>query len=98
MPAGIIGPGLLVVAGFFDGTAQLSLWGLALFIDYVGVLFQDIRTWRISPAHPLEHHGLVVIIGLGESIFAIGVGATGTPLSTGVIVAALLGIAIAAAL
>jgi low temperature requirement protein LtrA len=38
-----------------------------------------------------------VIIALGESIFAIGVGAAGLPLDAGVISAALLGVAVAAA-
>ena len=30
-----------------------------------------------SPAHFAERHGLIVIIALGESIVAIGVGAAG---------------------
>jgi low temperature requirement protein LtrA len=41
---------------------------------------------------------LVVIIALGESIVAIGVGSAGVPLDTGTIVAALLGMAVIAAL
>jgi low temperature requirement protein LtrA len=40
----------------------------------------------------------VVIIALGESIVAIGVGAAGVPLDAGMIVAALLGIAVISAL
>ena len=43
-------------------------------------------------------HGLIVIIALGESIVAIGVGASGLALAAGVIVAAVVGIALAAAL
>ena len=39
-----------------------------------------------------------MIIALGESIVAIGVGAAGIPLDAGVVVAALAGVAIAAAL
>jgi low temperature requirement protein LtrA len=56
------------------------------------------RGWRISPEHFVERHGLIVIIALGESIFAIGIGAAGLPLDAGVIGAALLGVAVAAAL
>src|SRR5918996_1067831 len=98
VPTAILGPALLVIGGFLDGTAQLALWGAALAIDYLGVLVGHMRGWRVSPEHFVERHGLVVIIALGESIVAIGVGATGLPLDIGVIVAALLGIAVAAAL
>ena len=56
------------------------------------------RGWRVSPEHFVERHGLIVIIALGESIVAIGVGAAGVPLDAGVIVAALLGIVVASAL
>jgi low temperature requirement protein LtrA len=98
VPTAILGPALLVIAGFFDGTAQLALWGAALAIDYLGVLVGHMRGWRVSPEHFVERHGLVVIIALGESIVAIGVGAAGLPLETGLIAAALLGIAVVASL
>jgi low temperature requirement protein LtrA len=98
VPTAILGPTLLVIAGFFDGAAQLALWGTALAVDYLGVLVGHMRGWRVSPEHFVERHGLVVIIALGESIVAIGVGAAGLPLDTGLIAAALLGIAVAASL
>jgi low temperature requirement protein LtrA len=93
-----IGPSLLIVAGFLDGDAQAALWIVALAIDYFGVLFGRGRGWRVSPGHFAERHGLVVIIALGESIVAIGVGARGDSLDAGVIAAALLGIAVVAGL
>jgi low temperature requirement protein LtrA len=98
LPSAILGPALLVIAGFSDGTAQLALWGVALAIDYLGVLVGHMRGWRVSPEHFVERHGLVVIIALGESIVAIGVGAAGLPLDAGLIAAALLGIAVVASL
>jgi low temperature requirement protein LtrA len=98
VPTAILGPALLVIAGFFDGTTQLALWGAALAIDYLGVLVGHMRGWRVSPEHFVERHGLVVIIALGESIVAIGVGAAGLPLEAGLIAAALLGIAVVASL
>jgi low temperature requirement protein LtrA len=93
-----IGPALLVVAGFADGSAQATLWLAALTIDYVGLLIRRARGWRISPAHFAERHHLVVIIALGESIVAIGIGAAGGPIGPGVVTAAVLGIAVVAAL
>jgi low temperature requirement protein LtrA len=98
VPAETIGPVLLVFAGFLDGAPQLAVWGAALAIDYLGVLVGRMRGWRISPEHFVERHGLVIIIALGESIVAIGVGAAGLPLDKGLIAAALLGIAVAACL
>ena len=55
------------------------------------------RAGGSRPAHFAERHGLIVIIALGESIVAIGVGAEGN-VDAGVVVAAVLGIAVAGAL
>jgi low temperature requirement protein LtrA len=98
VPTAILGPALLVVAGFLGGAPQMAIWAAALAIDYLGVLIGHMRGWRVSPEHFVERHGLVVIIALGESIVAIGVGAAGVPLDAGTIVGALLGIAVIAAL
>ncbi len=76
-PGAVIGPSLIVVAGFTEGTIQLAIWIVALSIDYLWVLIGGGRGWRVSPEHFVERHGLIVIIALGESIVAIGVGAAG---------------------
>jgi low temperature requirement protein LtrA len=98
IPTATLGAALLVVAGFLDGSAQLALWGAALAINYLGALLGHLRGWRVSPEHFVERFGLIVIIALGESIVAIGVGAAGLPLDAGVITAALLGVTVAACL
>ncbi len=92
-----IGPVLIIVAGFTDGGAQAALWTIALTLDYLGGAFSS-GGWRVSPRHFAERHGLIIIIALGESIVAIGVGARGEALDAGVIGAALLGIAVVTAL
>ena len=97
-PGAVIGPALLVVAGFTEGTMQIAIWIVALTIDYLWVLIGGGRGWRVSPEHFVERHGLIVIIALGESIVAIGVGAAGVELDAGTITAALLGVVVAAAL
>ena len=53
--------------------------------------------WKLVPGHFAERHGLIMIIALGESIVAIGVG-VGGELSVGQGVAAVIGIGLAAAL
>jgi low temperature requirement protein LtrA len=97
-PSAVLGPSLLVIASFFDGPAEVALWTVALTIDYLGALVGRGRGWHVSPAHFVERHGLIIIIALGESIVAIGVGAAGLPLDAPRIAAALLGMVVAAAL
>jgi low temperature requirement protein LtrA len=94
----IAGSALLIAAGFFDGEKQAALWIGALAIDYLGVLGGGIRGWTVSPAHFAERHNLIVIIALGESLVAVGIGAAGIPLGLGVVAAAVLGIAVISAL
>jgi len=97
-PGAVFGPLLIVIAAFFDGPAELVLWAAALLVDYISPLFGRGRGWRISPAHFVERHGLIIIIALGESIVSIGVGAAGLPLDAARITAALLGMVVAATL
>jgi low temperature requirement protein LtrA len=63
----------------------------------VGVV-RGVSGFRIHPGHFAERHGLIIIIALGESIVAVGVGVSGVGLSPAVLVAVVLGIALAAAL
>jgi low temperature requirement protein LtrA len=92
------GPALLIVAGFLDGFAQGALWAVGLAIAYGVVVVRGVAGFRIHPGHFAERHGLVVIIALGESTVAVGVGASGVGLGPAVLVAVVLGIALAAAL
>lgn len=52
----------------------------------------------MSATHFAERYGLIVIIALGETIIAIGIGAAGVPLTLGPVSAAILGIVVVAAL
>ncbi|HEY2717611.1 MAG TPA: low temperature requirement protein A [Solirubrobacterales bacterium] len=92
-----IGCGLLAVASLFDGAVQAGVWVLALALDMSGPYFFGSDGWRLVPGHFAERHGLIVLIALGESIVAIGTGAAGH-LDLGIVVAAVLGVGIAAGL
>jgi low temperature requirement protein LtrA len=98
VPPATLAPVIIVVASFFDGPAQAALWVIALAVDYLGALIGRGQGWRVSPAHFAERHGLIVIIALGESIVAIGVGAAGASLTPSIVTAAVLGILTVAAL
>ena len=88
---------LLLLASLFDGLAQGALWALALFLDMGGPYFFGSEGWKLIPRHFAERHGLIIIIALGESIVAIGVGAS-NELSLGIATAAVLGVALTAAM
>jgi low temperature requirement protein LtrA len=92
-----IGVGLLVVAAFTSGGLQLGLWGLALLLDMGGPFLFGAEGWKLVPGHFAERHGAIIIIALGESIVAIGVGASAS-IDVGIVVAAVLGVVVAAAL
>jgi len=92
-----IGVGLLIAAALLGGAAQLALWGAALLIDLGGPYLFGVAGWKLVPGHFAERHGAIVIIALGESIAAIGIGAR-PRIGAGVVAAAVLGIVIAAAL
>ena len=96
-PPAAIAPALILAAGFLHGGWQIALWVIAIVVLYAGALIGRGRGLRISPAHFAERYGLIVLIALGESIVAIGVGASGGSLSAGVIAAAILGIGVIAA-
>ncbi len=92
-----IGAGLLFVAAFTSGGLQLGLWGLALVLDAGGPFLFGADGWKLVPGHFAERHGAIVIIALGESIVAIGIGARAA-IDAGVLAAAVLGIVVAATL
>jgi low temperature requirement protein LtrA len=92
-----IAAGLLFVAAFTSGAVQLGLWGLALLLDTGGPFLFGVEGWKLVPGHFAERHGAIVIIALGESIVAIGIGSRAV-IGTGIVIAAVLGVVIAAAL
>jgi low temperature requirement protein LtrA len=97
-PTAILGASLLVLAGFLEGNERIAVWVVALAVDYLGPVVIGVgQGWHVAPEHFAERHGLIILIALGESIIAIGVGA-GFELGTGVIVAAALGIVVVSAL
>jgi low temperature requirement protein LtrA len=90
--------GLLVVAGILDGTGRTVCWALAIAIDVGALYVQGVEGWRVDAGHLAERHGLIIIIALGESIVALGVGAEDLPIDAGLVAGVLLGVATAAAL
>ena len=92
-----VGVGLLASASLADGLLQGAIWALALLLDMLDPFLFGSEGWRLVPGHFAERHGLIIIIALGESIVAIGVGSE-AGVDAGVVAAAVFGIAVAGAL
>jgi low temperature requirement protein LtrA len=85
------GVGLLLGGALLGGAWQAVLWALALVVDMGAPYFFRTEGWQLAPGHFAERHGLVIIVALGESIVALGVGAD-LGLTLGVAATAVLGI------
>jgi low temperature requirement protein LtrA len=98
-PSVVASSAVLLVASQVEGWLQTSLWVLALVADYVGTVLAGFSGWRLpSPGHFSERHGLIIIIALGESIVAIGLGVAKEPISWVIIAASVLGLLLSSAL
>jgi len=95
-PSSIVGSTLIAVAGFVHGGLKPVLWLIALAVGFFAPLVARPSGWRLHPAHFVERHGLIVIIAIGESLVAIGLGVRHGGLGAEEIVAAVLGFAVAA--
>jgi low temperature requirement protein LtrA len=93
-PSALTGAALILAAGFVHGGLRTMLWLVALAVGFFGPLLVEMSGWRVEPAHFVERHGLIIIIAIGESLIAIGLGARATALSAGVIVAAVLALVV----
>jgi len=63
-----------LIGGFVDPDYRAWIWLASLVIDVVGTLTVTRADWGVSPSHFAERFALIVIIALGESIVAIGIG------------------------
>jgi low temperature requirement protein LtrA len=88
---------LLLVGTAVPVDWQLPLWAAALAASLIGTIAIGHSGWRLPAAdHFAERHGLVIIIALGESIVAIGVGVSALPISWPIIFAAAIGLLLSA--
>jgi low temperature requirement protein LtrA len=89
---------LVLVGGVLGGTAQYACWAAAGVFEWLSPKLLDDSGFIIEPGHFVERHGLVVLVAIGESVVAVGIGASGLPIDAGLIVAAILGLALSACL
>jgi low temperature requirement protein LtrA len=94
-----VGTALMVVAGgVAGGTLQYILWSAAFALEWVSPKLIDDSGFVIAPGHFVERHGLVVIVAIGESVVAVGIGAGELPVDATLVADAVLGLALTACL
>src|SRR5262245_35303885 len=98
IPFSLVGATLLIVGGALGGTPQWVLWSCTAAFLWFTPKLTGTEGFVVSPAHFVERHGLVVIIALGESIVVIGTGAAGLAVDAGLVLVALLALAVSAGL
>ena len=98
VPNVLLTSGLLLVAAFVDGQAQITCWALAVVVMSLWPLFGRARGWDVAPTHFVERFGLVILIALGESVVALGAGTSTHELDAPLIAVGLLGFIVVASL
>jgi low temperature requirement protein LtrA len=89
---------LVLVAEHVPEPGNWLLWVLAVLVGWSGGLPRRVRGFAVEPHHFVERHSLIILLVLGESIVAIGIGAAGEPVDAVLIGGAALGIALATAI
>ncbi|PWR09116.1 low temperature requirement protein A [Micromonospora sicca] len=87
----------LLLGALLGGAAHAVLWVAAFVIEIGGqrLSYAWRGVWPLrSPSHFAERHGLVLIIALGESLVAAGVGARSAVIAPPVLGVALVGLAV----
>lgn len=91
-PGLLVGATLILVAAFLPpGLPRGLLWALAIAVDVSAPLISGTKGWQLSPHHFAERHGLVIIIALGESLVALGVGVSDQLYDIRTIIAVVIG-------
>ncbi|QGN48852.1 low temperature requirement protein A [Micromonospora sp. WMMC415] len=104
-PYNLGGAALILAAGLLTGPIVPILWVTAIFTQTVLPYLLPGHSWlgsaasfHIRPAHFVERHGLLVIVALGETVAAIGMGAPLDHISPAIAGAVVMALALPAAL
>jgi low temperature requirement protein LtrA len=97
-PYNLVAALAVVLGGALGGRAQFVLWAAAATFEWLTPWIRGTKGFVIAAAHFVERHALVVIVAIGESIVAIGFGASRLPIDASLAGVALLGLALSACL
>jgi low temperature requirement protein LtrA len=94
----LVAGGLILAGAILGGTAEYVLWGIAVLLFVVVPWMVPEEAGWLRPSHFVERHGLVVMVALGESVVAVGIGASHIEISWQMIAVATLGLTLTAEL
>jgi low temperature requirement protein LtrA len=97
-PSNVLTAVLLLAAGFTTGGLRWTLFVASFVLHWATPYFGRTGGFRIRVGHFVERHGLILLIAIGESVIAVGIGLGTAALPAGRIITALLGLALAASL
>jgi len=97
-PSNVITAVLLLAAGFTNGGLRWTLFVVSFVLHWATPYLSNTAGFRIRVGHFVERHGLILLIAIGESVVAVGIGLGTAALPTGRILTALLGLALAGSL
>lgn len=89
-PFHTLGAFLIIGAGFLDGWAVYALWAAAVALEIVAPVVTGVSGFELKPGHFVERHGLLMIIALGDSFLALGIGTDGGQAGPSVVTTAVL--------
>jgi low temperature requirement protein LtrA len=89
---------LIVAGGAAGGLTRWILWTASAAGLWLVPELRGTGVFELEPAHFVERHGLVVIVALGESVVAIGIGTAGLPVDLELVAIAVAGLLLVAGL
>ncbi|MEU6679700.1 low temperature requirement protein A [Streptomyces sp. NPDC046853] len=89
-PFHTLGALLIIGAGFLDGWVVYALWAAAVALEIIAPMVTGVSGFELKPGHFVERHGLLMIIALGDSFLALGIGTNGGQAGFGVVTTAML--------
>jgi low temperature requirement protein LtrA len=96
---GNVGFALAIIAGgAIGGDAQVVIWAVSATAVWLSGALAGVGAVEVTADHFVERHGLIVIVTIGESIVAVGIGAGGLPLDAELVAVAVLGVLLSACL
>ncbi|MFI7386458.1 low temperature requirement protein A [Streptomyces sp. NPDC049813] len=89
-PFHTVGAALIICAGFLDGWIVYALWITAVGLEVIAPVVTGVSGFELKPGHFVERHGLLMIIALGDSFLALGIGTDGGQTPPSVVTTAVL--------
>ncbi len=89
---------VVIAGGAVGGDGQVVVWTIAFAAIWLSGLVAGTGRFDLSATHFVERHGLIVIVTIGESIVAVGIGASGLPFDVELVLIAVLGVVLSACL